>query len=179
MPKLGETTVPLKKLLVCRGCGASWKPNPSIPRRFTKCPYCGKAKDPRDRSAYTKAYFASSERLQRLKQWSKSRRNRKAKGSKDRSLLKKRLFFAISGTINAKCVRCGCDDWRLLEVNHKNGGGRKELGIHSHAFQWAVVMGRRKTDDLEILCRPCNAIHYLERKFGPLPMRVLWGAEGR
>jgi hypothetical protein len=32
----------------------------------------------------------------------------------------------------------------------------------------------RDTADLELLCRPCNAIHYLESKYGPLPLRVVW-----
>src|ERR1700678_122970 len=26
----------------------------------------------------------------------------------------------------AKCVYCGCNDIRVLEINHKNGGGWKE-----------------------------------------------------
>lgn len=35
-------------------------------------------------------------------------------------------------------------------------------------------MGRRKIDDLNILCRVCNALHYLQLKYGNIPMRVLW-----
>jgi hypothetical protein len=35
-------------------------------------------------------------------------------------------------------------------------------------------VGKRTTEDLELLCRPCNALHWLEMKYGPLPMRVVW-----
>ena len=41
-----------------------------------------------------------------------------------------------------------------------------------------IASGKRKTDDLELLCKPCNAIHYLELKFGKLPMRVIWEDSG-
>lgn len=68
-----------------------------------------------------------------------------------------------------KCVRCGCDDFRLLEINHKNGGGRKELKEfqkYGRSVQELIRRGWRKTCDLELLCKPCNAIHYLEMKYG-------------
>jgi hypothetical protein len=135
----------------------------------------------RETPAYKKGYYHSVERFAMLAEWLNNKVNRKQRAAKARALRKKRLFFAISGTINAVCSRCGCDDWRLLEVNHKNGGGRKanEGGWGAPDFKRAVIQGRRKTDDLEILCRPCNAIHYLELKFGPLPMKVLWTAEGK
>jgi hypothetical protein len=32
----------------------------------------------------------------------------------------------------------------------------------------------RDVDDLELLCRPCNAVHYLEMRHGPLPFRIVW-----
>ena len=74
-----------------------------------------------------------------------------------------------------ECVRCGCNDIRLLEVNHKNGGGSQEKknSKYSNAVL-SVIYGNRKTDDLELLCRPCNHIHYLELKYGKLPMEVKW-----
>jgi len=74
-----------------------------------------------------------------------------------------------------ECVRCGCNDIRLLEVNHKNGGGVKEMKKSKYGnVGLEVIYGNRKTDDLELLCRPCNSIHYLELKYGKLPMEVSW-----
>ena len=90
---------------------------------------------------------------------------------------KKHRVFALKkiGFGVIVCVRCGCNDERLLEVNHKNGGGSQEhkKSIYSN-FIHAIAVGRRKTEDLEILCRPCNAIHYLEKKYGKLPLRVIF-----
>ena len=79
----------------------------------------------------------------------------------------------VARSMRPQCVRCGCDDMRLLEINHKNGGGTKENKGGMNRFL-DIVAERRSVDDLEILCRPCNAIHFLELKFGPLPMKVVW-----
>ena len=94
-------------------------------------------------------------------EWKKNRRI---------SVLKK-----VQNYIN--CVRCGCDDYRLLEINHKNGGGKKELKNfqkYGRSIEEVIRRGWRETDDLELLCRPCNQIHYLERKYGSLPIEVKW-----
>ena len=77
-----------------------------------------------------------------------------------------------------QCVRCGCDDIRLLEINYKNGGGyikqRTEVAQGSPLYH-KIIKKQRKTDDLELLCRPCNAIHYLETKYAQkLPLNVVW-----
>lgn len=63
-----------------------------------------------------------------------------------------------------------------MEVNHKNGGGNKELksGKHTNVFMWDIYMGRRKTDDLNLLCRVCNSLHYLEMKYGKTRIRVVY-----
>lgn len=81
--------------------------------------------------------------------------------------------------ILTQCTRCGCDDVRLLEINHKNGGGYVEQKTkipHGAPFYSKLIRGKRKTDDLELLCRPCNAIHYLEMKYNEkFPLNVVWG----
>jgi hypothetical protein len=97
---------------------------------------------------------------------------------KTRMDTKKKVLAIISKSANPFCVSCGCDDMRLLEVNHKNGGGGKEMGKgianKSMTFYRDITMLRRKTDDLEVLCRVCNAKHYLELKYGKLPIKVTW-----
>lgn len=92
-----------------------------------------------------------------------------AKNNRIKTLLK------ISSEL--KCKRCGCDEIRCLEVNHKNGGGSIEVKRlkSTGRFHHDILKGKRHTKDLEILCRPCNAIDHLERKIGHvLPMRVIW-----
>ena len=90
---------------------------------------------------------------------------------------KKEAYLKIDYKL--KCNRCGCNDLKLLEINHINGGGRQEYKNSTHHgnvhFHRLIVTGRRKINDLELLCRPCNSIHYLELKFKrPLPMQVVW-----
>jgi len=100
----------------------------------------------------------------------------KQKSKKDRSKQKIKAFLIIQDEI--KCVRCGCLDIRFLEINHKIGGGNKEAKKKGGAGQIIIqdiISGRRKTDDLELLCRPCNHIHYLELKFKEkIPLKVVW-----
>ena len=70
----------------------------------------------------------------------------------------------------AVCVRCGCDEIDYLEFNHINGGGsaewrsnREDLGTYLGAADM-ILAGKRKTDDLNVMCRVCNALDYLSRK---------------
>ncbi len=67
-----------------------------------------------------------------------------------------------------ECINCGCDDIRLLEVNHINGGGTKESKILGAGCSlWLkIISGKRKTDDLDIRCKVCNTIHYVNLKYG-------------
>jgi hypothetical protein len=66
-----------------------------------------------------------------------------------------------------KCIYCECDYFPFLEINHINGGGSQErksdLAKGSHLAD-NIVNGNRKTDDLEVCCRVCNALHYLKMK---------------
>lgn len=164
----------IKTDLVCKGCGAAWKNTARTTRVF--CPFCGKIKDTRDRKQEALAYSQSAARKAKLKKWCDDPANVRRRGKKHRVLLRKRVFFKVCGSINPSCVRCGCDDPRLLEVNHKDGGGNLEMqkGKRSSRFYYDIVKDTRKTDDLELLCKPCNAIHCLELKYGPLPIKVVW-----
>lgn len=71
--------------------------------------------------------------------------------------------------LGGKCVYCGCDILEALEINHKNGGGIKELkGKYNYRGKdlmlcREIISGRREIDDLELSCRVCNSVHYLEK----------------
>lgn len=45
------------------------------------------------------------------------------------------------------CAHCGCDGMRILEIHHKEGGGRPETRTSSK-FYYNITMGRRNTSDL-------------------------------
>ena len=79
---------------------------------------------------------------------------------------KLKAFQIISSKTIPECVNCGVTDLRLLEVNHKNLGGRKDIRKLGSKFYCQIVSGERKVDDLEVRCRVCNAYHYINKKFG-------------
>ena len=69
--------------------------------------------------------------------------------------------------MGGKCVNCGCTIQDALEINHKNGGGRKEYhgggaGDRQKDILFAIMNGTRRTEDLELGCKICNALHYIE-----------------
>lgn len=89
--------------------------------------------------------------------------------------LRLRAMKKVSSDI--ACVRCGCDKCELLEINHKNGGGRKETKSkkgHNQTFYLDIANGRRDVKDLEILCKLCNRVHYIEFKYGYFHYEVKW-----
>ena len=131
-------------------------------------------KNEEDGKKYYKIYY--QEHKENLKEYQikwKSENRGYVKWWNDQRRIK--LLTAVSNN-KPHCVRCGCDDVRLLEINHKDGGGNRELqqGKAKTEFYQGILKGTRKTDDLEILCRVCNSLHYLESKFGKLPFKVLY-----
>lgn len=166
---------------VCRTCGRA-KPLSEFHRNKREedgfqsfCKSC--------RHKYFKEWYSRpgvrEKQLRRMAKWRNRPDVKKRTKEKDRQYTRElRLIVLrkISGVVNPYCSRCGCDDLRLLEVNHKNGGGCKEIRKKRwRKFYQDIKLGRRPTDDLNVLCRVCNARDYLERKYGePLPYNIIW-----
>jgi hypothetical protein len=82
-----------------------------------------------------------------------------------RDIRLKALKIVSKGTL--KCFRCSCDDIRILEINHTNGGGVKEFKEKgNYKFYRDITKGIRKTDDLNLLCKVCNQAHFVKLKYG-------------
>lgn len=64
----------------------------------------------------------------------------------------------------AVCCNCGCDELKYLEINHINGGGTKELKKIKGTLTRFILSGRRNLKDLNVLCRTCNAMDFLQKK---------------
>jgi len=80
-----------------------------------------------------------------------------------------------------KCAMCGCEDIRFLDVNHIKGGGNKERKLLSkddnYVSQNMILLihnNKRGIEDLNLLCKACNAIDHLEREFGKTGLKVVW-----
>lgn len=166
------TKAKLKIRIICRKCFIVFENK--LKTQHTKCPKCGRLIDARIRTEWSKLYNQKHpERIEKYKEYHK--KHSKERGKINRERVKKVVFNLISNN-NPICNNCGCDDVRLLEINHIVGGGNKELqnGKRTNVFMWDIYMGRRETMDLNLLCRACNALHYLELKYGKLPMKILW-----
>lgn len=81
-----------------------------------------------------------------------------------RKLYQSRKKKALELLGGAECIECGCRELSFLEINHINGGGAQEWKKYKCSLQDAILSGERKTDDLNVLCRVCNAVHFLEGK---------------
>ena len=165
--------IKIKKIVRCRKCWFVFKP---IGKRIREnCPKCGNKIDIRNRKEYSLSYLKRHpERLEKLKNWKKLY-GKKYKNRSGKNL--KKSVLSVVGGKHPKCVYCGCDDERLLELNHKFGGGTKEIKKKGAKMYWDIILGRRKLDDLEIACRICNAKHYLELKYGKLPFKITYQSD--
>lgn len=76
--------------------------------------------------------------------------------------LRLKVFEYLGG---AECVRCKCKVLEVLEINHKNLGGRKEYAAFSWRQIYRSIIKNKRKDEFEVLCKVCNAAHYVEKKF--------------
>jgi hypothetical protein len=70
----------------------------------------------------------------------------------------RRLRKAVIAFLGGKCVRCGFDDPRALQVDHVNGGGSAERKKYKNA---KTVIYRRVLNGkpgYQLLCANCNWI---------------------
>lgn len=77
--------------------------------------------------------------------------------------LSQKIHYLAIDKLGGKCSQCGVLDKRLLQINHMNGGGIKELRPYPHGFYRRIVNGKRKTEDLDIRCANCNILYEYER----------------
>src|SRR3990167_844106 len=61
-----------------------------------------------------------------------------------------------------KCVRCGYDDPRAFQFNHKNGDGWKDVSSANGHYRMLKDIIAGKRSDIELTCANCNMIHARE-----------------
>lgn len=81
----------------------------------------------------------------------------------------------VAGSDHPVCVNCGCDDIRILEINHKNGrpkgsykDSKESSKHHGSRLWWAIACGDLDVEEFDVRCRLCNILHFVERKFPDL-----------
>lgn len=155
---------PLKGVVSCRGCDWTWKPYSG--RSNEPCPQCQRVRRVTVRNYEARKNVAAISDFRKANPGYSSEWERRYR----------RRAVMLVGRGAVACVQCGCDRPEMLEINHINGGGGLELKGSGHKMYRDIARMIRPVDDLNLLCRPCNAVHYLELKFGPLPFKIMWEA---
>lgn len=80
---------------------------------------------------------------------------------KEQGVKLKKSVLALFGN---KCKKCGFGDWRALQIDHINGGGRKDRkkdGYNSRIFYKRVL---KNPEGFQLLCANCNWIKRYEKE---------------
>ena len=66
--------------------------------------------------------------------------------------------------LGGACAQCGYDDWRVLEIDHIEGGGREHRKRVDHKMQYRNIRDGN-TEGYQLLCANCHGIKsHLERE---------------
>ena len=136
-----------------------------VQRRFKKynlsitkiCPKCGK----KFQTSNNSKIYCSIKCVSRtsLDRWLKKHPlKRKIHALRTRIKLRKRLIQKLGG----KCSRCGINDWRVLQINHLNGGGRKEYTIKGCKKIYKEILNEERDGEFNLLCANCNILYEYE-----------------
>lgn len=132
-------------------------------------PYLARYKDPEARKLYNREYSKKymREYTKKLKAEGKSYNY-----SEYLKSLRLRAMNKIGGTI---CANCGCNTFIALEINHINGGGNLELkSINYKQYLRNIINEKVDISQYNVLCRVCNAQHYLESILGIKGHKIKW-----
>jgi hypothetical protein len=68
--------------------------------------------------------------------------------------------------LGKKCMRCGFDDVRALQIDHVNGGGHRERTevFKGNPRQFYKAVAKDMEGKYQILCANCNCIKRVELK---------------
>lgn len=79
-----------------------------------------------------------------------------------------RLLQLISGVPEPFCARCGFKDLRALQIDHINGGGKREITRFRDLQQYYSFLNKMELEELrkkyQILCANCNWIKTSENR---------------
>ena len=98
------------------------------------------------------------------KEYRKLESNKKYRKGYEKIYLQK-IRNATIEALGAKCVKCGFEDRRALQIDHINGGGSKERKERPYkgSFHKSVLKSfMAKENKYQLLCANCNWIKRVE-----------------
>ncbi len=117
------------------------------------------------RREYSKQYVATH-REQKNKQMREYRHTHPHYGLDNSRNWRRKLRHRVLDHFGSKCVRCGFSDWRTLQIDHINGGGRKALlnDRPSPVRYHLDLLNAEPGLHYQLLCANCNQIKKYENK---------------
>ena len=115
-----------------------------------------------DRKEYCREYYKKNKKhlSEYQKKW--QRGNSEYQKNHLRNLRK-----SVIEALGAKCMRCGFDDTRALQIDHINGGGsqeRKAKGFSGSFHRNVLRSFINKENKYQLLCANCNWIKRVENR---------------
>ena len=69
------------------------------------------------------------------------------------------MHVRILNALGPKCSRCGFEDIRALQIDHKNGGGTQERKQFKNGYQYEkYIFEHLDSGKYQVLCSNCNLI---------------------
>lgn len=121
----------------------------------------------------------SKEIIRNREEARRNRRNKKFDGylsnEEKRLMLKLSAMERLGGVF---CANCGCDKVEILEINHKDGGGQRQTKERGHRgpqpIYREIIKMTNPTEKYNVLCRICNAHHFVETILGIIGHKIIW-----
>jgi len=101
----------------------------------------------------------------KLCHWIKIKENPKYKITRYKagSVYQKKLRMAVVEKLGGCCVKCGFSDDRALQLDHINGGGKKDRIHRSWQVMYKEIISGKDTS-IQLLCANCNWIKRFENR---------------
>ena len=111
---------------------------------------------------YQREYMRRYKLSDKYQQWRIISLARRRESGVDRERVRRKRREILS-LLGGKCVKCGQEDWRVLHIDHINGGGlaeRRSITPFSPSSFHKVIIDSvgRGEKKYQILCANCNII---------------------
>lgn len=87
--------------------------------------------------------------------------------NKQRNIRRRELRINAIKVLGGKCIKCGFNDWRALQIDHIHGGGCEERRHVNTRTIYKFVIEKPKEEWINIyqlLCANCNQIKKREKR---------------
>jgi hypothetical protein len=112
--------------------------------------------------------YYEKEKESRLKYRKNYYKNNRKEEIKKNKIYRRKILIELFELLENKCNRCGITDKRVLQVDHKDGGGNRHRKVRGAAYTYyqdminSVKLGK---NEYQLLCSNCNIIEGIEKGY--------------